>query len=114
MPLPPPLFAWAEGRAAGREPEVALPAMGEGEAIAEDYASLHLSLRGHPLALLRPRLEAGRGRYPPLVPAARLRELADGVRLTTPIDLVAGTQRQLAIRPTGARWPSRRRQIVLR
>jgi error-prone DNA polymerase len=49
----PPLFAWAEGRAARAEPEVALPPMTLGHQVAEDYANLRLSLRAHPLALLR-------------------------------------------------------------
>jgi error-prone DNA polymerase len=49
----PPLFAWAEGRAARAEPEVALPRMTLGQDVAEDYANLRLSLRAHPLALLR-------------------------------------------------------------
>ena len=53
----PPLFAWAEGRTAPAkpsEPEVALPPMTLGHQVAEDYANLRLSLRAHPLALLRP------------------------------------------------------------
>ena len=62
----PPLFAWARDRqvatAKGRaapgeppmEPEVALPPMTLGHEVAEDYANLRLSLRAHPLALLRP------------------------------------------------------------
>jgi error-prone DNA polymerase len=49
----PPLFAWAEG-AARAEPEIALPSMTLGEEVAQDYANLRLSLRCHPLALLRP------------------------------------------------------------
>ncbi|MGH6916813.1 MAG: OB-fold nucleic acid binding domain-containing protein, partial [Geminicoccaceae bacterium] len=49
----PPLFAWAEG-AARPEPEVDLPPMTLGEEVAQDYANLRLSLRCHPLALLRP------------------------------------------------------------
>ncbi len=36
------------------EPEVALPPMTLGHEVAEDYANLRLSLRAHPLALLRP------------------------------------------------------------
>jgi error-prone DNA polymerase len=50
----PPLFAWAEGRTAPVETPVALPPMTEGHEVAEDYANLRLSLRAHPLALLRP------------------------------------------------------------
>ena len=38
------------------EPPVALPAMGLGEEVVEDYRALRLSLKAHPLALLRPRL----------------------------------------------------------
>jgi error-prone DNA polymerase len=49
----PPLFAWAEG-AARPEPDVMLPPMTLGEEVAQDYANLRLSLRCHPLALLRP------------------------------------------------------------
>jgi error-prone DNA polymerase len=38
------------------EPAVALPAPTEGQDILADYASVGLTLRRHPLALLRPRL----------------------------------------------------------
>ncbi len=37
-----------------REPEVALPAMQLGEEVVEDYVSIRLSLRAHPMELLRP------------------------------------------------------------
>ncbi len=39
-----------------REPEVHLPAMRLGEQVVEDYATLRLSLRCHPVQLLRPEL----------------------------------------------------------
>jgi len=53
---PLPLFAGdLEGEAIA-EPEVVLPAMGVGEAVVEDYVALRLTLRSHPLALLRSRL----------------------------------------------------------
>jgi error-prone DNA polymerase len=55
---------------ASAEPEVALPAATLGEEIIDDYASLGLSLRAHPLALLRPKL-ARRG----VVQCAMLGEL---------------------------------------
>jgi error-prone DNA polymerase len=71
---PPPLFAWAEG-AAKPEPEVALPAMTLGEEVVQDYANLRLSLRCHPLALLRPWL----GRR--VVRAEQLATFADGRRV---------------------------------
>ena len=53
-PAPLPLFGLdGEG---GQEPAVTLPDMSLGEAVVEDYLSLRLSLRAHPLELLRPRL----------------------------------------------------------
>ena len=42
----------------GPEPAVNLPVMGPGEEIIEDYASLRLSLKGHPLTLLRDVLQS--------------------------------------------------------
>ncbi|HEX6144604.1 MAG TPA: error-prone DNA polymerase [Geminicoccaceae bacterium] len=53
---PPPLFAWADAASAGTEPAVDLPPMSTGQHVAEDYRTLRLTLRTHPLALLRPRL----------------------------------------------------------
>ena len=69
---PAPLFAWAEGQAAAREPEIELPRMTEGQHVAEDYASLNLTLRAHPLSLLRGHL-AGR-----VIKAADLLGIDDG------------------------------------
>ena len=63
---PLPLFA-ATGNGgppmAGPEPDPALPALAPGEAVAEDYRTLRLSLRAHPAALLRDAL-AARGYRP--------------------------------------------------
>jgi error-prone DNA polymerase len=67
----PPLFAWAEGRAARPEPPVALPPMTLGQEVVEDYANLRLTLRCHPLALLRPWLARR------VIEAARLAEIDD-------------------------------------
>ncbi|MDP6566319.1 MAG: error-prone DNA polymerase, partial [Alphaproteobacteria bacterium] len=57
-----PLFAAAEGRPASpdapREPAVQLPDMPIGEQVVQDYSHLRLSLKDHPLRLLRPRLRA--------------------------------------------------------
>ncbi|MFQ3623950.1 MAG: error-prone DNA polymerase, partial [Acetobacteraceae bacterium] len=49
---PPPLLAAAEGDLFA-EPSPALPAMTLGEEVVADYAALALSLKAHPLALLR-------------------------------------------------------------
>ncbi len=74
-PAPLPLFAAAgEGRA---EQAVALPAMSRGEEVSQDYATIRMSLKDHPLALMRARLAAER-----VTPAGRLVEIDDGARVT--------------------------------
>jgi error-prone DNA polymerase len=74
-PAPLPLFAGLS-EAAG-EPAVALPVMAPGEEVSHDYAALRLSLKHHPLELLRDGL-AGEG----VVPAANLGEIDSGRRVT--------------------------------
>ena len=49
-----PLFAHDLDGEGIAEPAASLPAMTRGEEMVEDYAALRLSLRAHPLALLRP------------------------------------------------------------
>ncbi len=57
---PLPLFAAAEIRASLQaEPKVRLPALGLGAEVAQDYFTTGLSLKRHPLALIRPRLHRG-------------------------------------------------------
>ncbi|MFC3126419.1 error-prone DNA polymerase [Pseudoroseomonas globiformis] len=51
-----PLFAAAEAARLLSEPSVSLPPEAEGEAVANDYARTGLTLRRHPMALLRPAL----------------------------------------------------------
>jgi error-prone DNA polymerase len=63
-----------------------LPEAPEGEAIVWDYASLGLTLRRHPLALLRPRLQERR-----LQTAQALREAPNG-RLVRACGIVTGRQ----------------------
>jgi len=82
----PPLFAWAEGRTAPAEPGVALPRMTLGQEVADDYASLRLTLRCHPLALLRPWLDRR------VVKAERLAAIDDGRRVEV-VGLVLVRQR---------------------
>ncbi|MGE4012352.1 MAG: error-prone DNA polymerase, partial [Alphaproteobacteria bacterium] len=54
------LFEAANEEELANEPAVALPEMPLGEQVVEDYATLRLSLKAHPLGLLRPRMsEAG-------------------------------------------------------
>ena len=61
----------------GIRPESALPAMSAGEQVAADYHSTGLSLKHHPVALLRPRLDK-RG----VLSAEGLEGLSDGDRTT--------------------------------
>ncbi|MDG4717819.1 MULTISPECIES: error-prone DNA polymerase [Thalassospira] len=61
----------------GPEAPVDLPIMGPGEEIIEDYASLRLSLKGHPMSMLRDALgESG------ICKAAELSAVRDGERLS--------------------------------
>jgi DNA polymerase-3 subunit alpha/error-prone DNA polymerase len=53
---PLPLFGGAEHE--DREPPAALPPMTLGEEIVADYTALRLTLRAHPMALIRPLLDA--------------------------------------------------------
>jgi error-prone DNA polymerase len=49
-----PLFAHAQARELGEEPESFLPEMPLGEHVAADYQTTRLSLKGHPMQILRP------------------------------------------------------------
>ncbi|MFY0611977.1 MAG: error-prone DNA polymerase [Hyphomicrobiaceae bacterium] len=51
-----PLFSWAETSAVGPEDDVALPQMPLAEHVVNDYQTLRLSLKAHPVSFLRPRL----------------------------------------------------------
>ena len=72
---PLPLFEAAGAQGEGPEPAVVLPAMADGEQVVEDYRTLRLSLRAHPLSFLRERL-AVRG----VLPAEALLRARDGDR----------------------------------
>ncbi len=49
-----PLFAAADARELGAEPDAGLPLLTPGEQVAADYQTSRLSLKAHPMALLRP------------------------------------------------------------
>jgi error-prone DNA polymerase len=70
---PPPLLAALDG---ANEPAVRLAKATLGEEVVDDYRSLHLSLRRHPLGLLRPELTRDR-----VVPAENLARLENGARV---------------------------------
>lgn len=54
---PLPLFAAADAREEGREPQVALAPLGEGREVFEDYRTIQVSLRAHPLSFIRSELD---------------------------------------------------------
>ena len=75
---PLPLFAAADAREGKFSPEgeealVTLQPMTQGREVVEDYRSLQLSLRNHPLSFLRPELDAMR-----IVRCADLKSIRDG------------------------------------
>ncbi|MGH6894786.1 MAG: error-prone DNA polymerase [Dongiaceae bacterium] len=77
LPVTPlPLFGAMGEEEQGEEPVVDLPDMRIGEHVAEDYRVLRLSLKRHPLALLRAAMD-GFG----YLPAARLGETANNRRV---------------------------------
>ncbi len=53
-----PLFAAARARELGEEADAHLPAMALGEEVAADYQTIRLSLKAHPMTILRPRFAA--------------------------------------------------------
>jgi error-prone DNA polymerase len=72
---PLPLFAAAGAAELGEEPDVPLPRMTVGEEVVEDYANLRLTLRSHPLRLLRHRLRE-------TTTSGRLVDTKDGTKLS--------------------------------
>jgi error-prone DNA polymerase len=74
---PLPLFAWSNAREGGTEPNVVLPQMPLSEHVVNDYQTLRLSLKAHPLCFLRDRFEAGG-----ILPCMALRDVKDGAWAT--------------------------------
>jgi len=70
---PLPLFTYAETREAGPEPAVTLPQMALSEHVVNDYQTLRLSLKAHPMSFLRDRFSVRRVRA-----CHELRGLKDG------------------------------------
>ncbi len=70
-----PLFDHADSET--NEPAVSLPAMTEGRQVVEDYRSVGLSLRDHPVSFLRATLNERR-----IARCADLARIRDGTRLT--------------------------------
>lgn len=70
---PLPLFSWSAAHETGTEPEVALPSMPLSEHVVNDYQTLRLSLKAHPMSFLRDRLRAER-----VSACQELRSMRDG------------------------------------
>jgi error-prone DNA polymerase len=75
--LPLPLFDHADTAEAGTEPEVALPVMPLSEHVVNDYRTLRLSLKAHPMSFLRARVAAAR-----ISSCADLKTCRDGARVS--------------------------------
>ena len=75
--LPLPLFDHAQAAEAGAEPEVTLPVMPLSEHVVNDYRTLRLSLKAHPMSFLRARI-ASEG----ILSCADLKRTRDGARVS--------------------------------
>jgi error-prone DNA polymerase len=71
--IPLPLFDHADAPEAGAEQEVTLPAMPLSEHVVNDYRTLRLSLKAHPMSFLRARVAASR-----IASCADLKSMRDG------------------------------------
>ena len=72
-----PLFAAADARELGEEADMALPDMALQEHVVADYQTLRLSLKAHPMALLRPVFQAEK-----ILPCANLATAPAGKRVS--------------------------------
>ena len=68
-----PLFDWSDAREEGAEPDVHLPDMPLSEHVINDYQTLRLSLKAHPMNFLRKDLTAQK-----IIPCSALRTMKDG------------------------------------
>ncbi|MBL8792019.1 MAG: error-prone DNA polymerase [Rhizobiales bacterium] len=74
---PLPLFAFADAREHGHEPPVQLPEMPLSEHVVNDYQTVKLSLKAHPMSFLRKRCEAEK-----VTDTAALKALRNGRAVT--------------------------------
>ncbi|HEX3664051.1 MAG TPA: error-prone DNA polymerase [Rhizomicrobium sp.] len=72
-----PIFQNVDAESLRREEEVRLPPLCLGEHIVQDYMALSMSLKAHPLSLLRTKMHA-RG----ITPNAKIIDTPDGARIT--------------------------------
>jgi error-prone DNA polymerase len=77
LEVPLPLFEHANTAEAGAEQEVVLPVMPLSEHVVNDYRTLRLSLKAHPMSFLRPRIAACG-----IAACADLKRCRDGARVS--------------------------------
>ena len=75
--IPLPLFDHADAAEAGTEEEVTLPIMPLSEHVVNDYRTLRLSLKAHPMSFLRKRVRKAR-----IAACADLKQTHDGARVS--------------------------------
>jgi error-prone DNA polymerase len=75
--VPLPLFGWADARDMGEEEDVTLPEMPLSEHVVDDYRTLRLSLKAHPMQFFR-----GRLRSDGIAACQDLRQARDGRRVS--------------------------------
>jgi error-prone DNA polymerase len=73
---PLPLFAWSEAQETGAEVEVRLPEMLLSEHVINDYQTLRLSLKAHPMSFLREDFRKAR-----VLSCSETHEIMDGARV---------------------------------
>ena len=73
---PLPLFSWSETRETGDEADVRLPEMALSEHVVNDYQTLRLSLKAHPMAFLREDFRKAR-----VLSCEDVRSVKDGARV---------------------------------
>ncbi len=71
-----PLFAWSETQETGAEADVTLPEMALSEHVVNDYQTLRLSLKAHPMSFLRDEFRASR-----VLACNDVRNVKDGARV---------------------------------
>jgi error-prone DNA polymerase len=72
-----PLFEHVQATEMGREPDVTLPAMPLPEHVVNDYRTLRLSLKAHPMSFLRAQVTAAR-----IVSCGAVKAMKDGARVS--------------------------------
>ncbi|WP_233270409.1 error-prone DNA polymerase [Chachezhania sediminis] len=107
---PLPLFAGDLGGESFDEPAAQLPAMTLGEEVVEDYVATRLSLKAHPMALLRDRLTAGTWPLSALITGGKGEKHGAGRRGGAPRHPMGGGLARPGV-PPGGTWVGGARDV---